>query len=89
MARLLAQREREGLTYRELSERSGVPAHTLSWWAWKLRQDAASRPPFVELEELSPTATIELETARGHVLSLREGFDPALLRRVLEALASC
>jgi len=40
-------------------------------------------------QESSPTATIELETSRGHVLRLREGFDPALLRRVLEALASC
>ena len=50
---------------------------------WQAERD---KFPFVELEELSPTATIELETARGHVLSLREGFDPALLRRVLEAL---
>ena len=91
MARLLAQRERQGLTYRELSERSGIPAHTLSWWAWKLRQDPVPRPSFVELEleEATPTPAIEVETPGGHVLRLREDFDPALLRRVLEVLATC
>ncbi len=31
MERLLRKRERRGLTYRELSEESGVPVPTLSW----------------------------------------------------------
>ena len=36
---LLAEREREGLTMRALSERSGVPVQTLSYWASKLRRE--------------------------------------------------
>ena len=39
MMGLLEEREREGLTMRALSERSGVPVHTLSYWASKLRRE--------------------------------------------------
>lgn len=34
MERWLALGEREGLTFRELAERSGIPVGTLAWWAW-------------------------------------------------------
>jgi len=37
MRRWLARRERLGLTLRELSVETGVPAGTLGHWAWKLR----------------------------------------------------
>ena len=50
MRLLLARRDRRSLTYRELSEECGIPAHTLSWWAWKLRSEAPAEPSFVELE---------------------------------------
>ena len=45
--RLLAERDREGLTWVALSERSGVPISTLQEWARRLR--AESRPAFVEV----------------------------------------
>lgn len=37
--RLLALRESEGLSLRELARRSGIPVGTLSWWAHKLRNE--------------------------------------------------
>ena len=37
---LLAQREREGLTYEQLARRSGLAANTLAWWRWRLRVSA-------------------------------------------------
>ena len=42
MARLLALRESQGLSLRDLSDRSGIPTGTLSWWAHHLRQE---QPP--------------------------------------------
>ena len=59
MRRWLALRERRGLTYRELSERTGVSQGTLGYWAWKLRQEdreaaAEEQPGFVELVGIRP-----------------------------------
>ena len=54
MAALLARRERDGLTLRELSEKTGIPFGTLSWWSWRLRQEPDRRPrnpPFVEVKD--------------------------------------
>jgi len=65
MRRWLALRERRGLTYRELSERTGVSQGTLGYWAWKLRQEdreaaAEEQPGFVELvareDQAGPTS---------------------------------
>ena len=49
--RLLSERESKGLSLRALSDRSGIPAGTLSWWSHKLRteESAESTPTFVEL----------------------------------------
>lgn len=92
IARLLAQRERRGLTYRELSERSGVAAQTLSWWAWKLRREATESPPaFVEVELPvdEPGPAFEVEAPGGFVLRVPPDFDASALRRLLEVLAAC
>jgi len=65
IARLLEQRERGGLTYRELSQRCGLSPRTLSWWAWKLRREGAgSSPAFVEVDvaDREPCSSVELET---------------------------
>jgi len=92
IARLLAQRERQGLTYRELSERSGVAAHTLSWWAWKLRREAAeSTPAFVEVELPAgePGSAFEVELPGGVVLRVPPDFDASALRRLLGVFRAC
>jgi len=54
MRRWLALRERQGLTYGELSAKTGVSRGTLGYWAWKLRQEdreaaVGREPSFVEL----------------------------------------
>lgn len=45
MERLLSLRESAGLSLRSLSERSGIPVGTLSWWSHELRRDR-SQPGF-------------------------------------------
>lgn len=40
MKDLLALREREGLSLRELASETGIPVGTLSWWSHRLRQEA-------------------------------------------------
>jgi hypothetical protein len=42
-------REREGLTYAELSERCGLAVATLAWWSWRLRRDAKGSQGFSEV----------------------------------------
>jgi len=42
IGRCLALREREGLTFRALPERSGIPSGTLAWWAWRARKQQSS-----------------------------------------------
>lgn len=42
-------REERGLSLRALSERSGIPVGTLSWWTHQLRA-AASRTDFVAVK---------------------------------------
>ena len=51
MERLLSQRESKGLSLRTLSDRSGIPVGTLSWWSHRLRSEepTESMPTFVEL----------------------------------------
>ena len=49
IAALLALREREGLTYAELSERCGLAATTLSWWSCRLRRESRSKTAFREV----------------------------------------
>jgi hypothetical protein len=89
--RLLQSRERRGLTYRELAEESGVSVHTLSWWAWKLRQEEREKVAFVELgvAEEARGAGIEVELSSGHRLHVCPGFDADTLRRVVAVLGSC
>ena len=50
MRELLALRDSDGLTLREVSELCGVPQGTLSWWASELwRRDVSPSPEFVEV----------------------------------------
>ena len=42
VVRLLARREREVLTYQELSRRCGIPAGTLAWWQRRLKEGRES-----------------------------------------------
>lgn len=96
MKLLLAQREREGLTYAELAKLTGESRHGLSWWAWKLRQESRGvrgrRKGFVEVELAADarveSGEIEVILAHGRRLSIRPGFDESTLRRIVAVLES-
>ena len=71
MRGLLERREQQGLTFRELSEQTGVPSGTLASWAWKLRQESeeaarVSRPASAFLE-LVPTPR-EVQVSRVEIV---------------------
>jgi len=81
---ILDQRDREGLTYEELAERTGVAKSTLSWWSWRRRREGVERkdggrtPRFAEVvttpERPGDGRGIELTTASGLELRVPPGF---------------
>ena len=91
MARLLAMREREGLTFVELSEETGVPASTLAWWSSRLRRERESGQTLVPVdvvdEKASGDSGVEVEVADGAVIRLARGFDAGTLTRAIEVLS--
>lgn len=100
MRRLLARRDREGLTYAELARRSGESAHSLSWWAWRLRQEDGQRDKagraraaeFIEVKlseepEGEDATGLELVLSSGHRVLIRQGFNEESLRRLVRALS--
>jgi transcriptional regulator with XRE-family HTH domain len=71
IGRLLAVRERERLSLRALSERSGIPVGTLSWWTHRLRQGSAGAA-FREVK------VVEADDASGQAA---QGTEPELTLR--------
>ena len=63
MRSLLVRREREGLTFRELSAQSGVPFGTLASWAWKLRQEFFAAIPVKRRRSHRAPGFVELVAA--------------------------
>jgi len=94
MRRWLAERERDGLTFYELSKRSGVPATTLSGWARKVRAEPScdSRVRFVELRAATPIDRpnrVEIVTRTACKLRVDLGADPDQVARLVAALDRC
>ena len=95
MRRLLALREREGLTLAELARRTRVPAGTLAWWSSRLRDERHhdARPAFVEVaaepQVSEAGAALEVVLGNGRRVMVRRGFDEGELRRLVELLESC
>lgn len=96
-AEVLALRRREGLSFRELEEQTGIGESTLRVWVRRARgarrarakaAPAAPAPRFVEVEvgRTAQTRAFEIEVAGGRVVRVGPGFDAAELRRLLVAL---
>jgi hypothetical protein len=87
---LLAEREETGETYRELEERSGIPAPTLAWWRRRLRDASASEEiEVVEVEPIKlqlPGSHLEIVWPGGAVVRVPPGFDTETLGAVLDLL---
>lgn len=90
--RLLELRQAERLTYQQLSERSGVPVHVLTYRASRDRQSARQKESvpatFVEVLDRPPFAagSIEVIGPLGHRVVVTSSSDADLLERVLRAL---
>jgi len=88
MTRLLALREREGLSLRELAEQFDIPEGTLSWWAHRLR--AEKRPAFTEVRMSKEASAERVETGAPVRLRLPGGvvaeFDGDLANQVADTL---
>jgi hypothetical protein len=98
MRRWLELREERGLTFRELSERTGVAPGTLACWAWKLRQESAEPQPkrggksaFVELVPVGGDAVgrVEVVTKNERRLLVDASIAPEVLERLVSALERC
>jgi hypothetical protein len=89
--RLLSQRCAEGLSFRELSERCGIPIPTLSYWSGKLQRERACGEPRlvpVEVVDEATAASIAIEVGPGLRVLVGANFDAVHLSRVLSVLTS-
>jgi len=83
--RLLAERDRDGLTWRALSERSGVPISTLQKWMRRVREESA--PSFVEVGSVEVVPDVfEIDLAGGRRIRVPMRFDPEALRSLVGVL---
>ena len=90
ISKLLAMREREGLTYQELSERCGLAAATLSWWSWRLRRESRSGFAEVVVQEgpgsEEGTGGVRLQLCCDVLVEVSPDFDADTLGRVIDVV---
>ena len=97
MRALLALREAEGLTMRELAAASEVPSGTLSWWAAEIRRRdraAAADPDFVEILVASADEHTDEDAALCFEIALTGGVRVVVparygLARLVRELSTC
>ena len=92
-------RLREGLTFRALSERSGIPVKTLHRWHARFREEkegladhgSSRASAFVELIDAERAAPSRIEIVLKHDrrVIVWDDFDPSMLVRVVRALEQC
>jgi transcriptional regulator with XRE-family HTH domain len=98
MERWLRVREREGLSFAEVAQRSGIPVGTLANWAGRLRRSATdvATEGFVELvaagdssgAETAGIDVVTLRSASGARIELRGRFAEQMVARLLEQMGS-
>lgn len=91
--RLFSLRECEGLSLRELADRSGIPVGTLSWWSHRLRTEAA--PAFTEVRvadepadaPAGPAGVVRLRLPGGAVAEFEGEFADRVSSALIEGMA--
>jgi transcriptional regulator with XRE-family HTH domain len=84
---LLARKEAEGISYKQLAAETGIPESTLVLWLTRLRKERGDPTPFVEVRpEAPPRAGVEVLLASGHRVAVEPNFDEQTLVRVARAL---
>lgn len=81
--------QKSGLSAKDFAARERIESRRLVWWRWKLQSsspeqrflpvrvvDAAARPA-------GASVPLEIALPNGRVVRVPEGFDPAMLERVL------
>lgn len=88
--RVVAAWRRSGLSASAFARKYGVHEKRLLRWRRRVSEPVVSRfhPVQVERSSAPVAAPIEVVLAGGERLVVREGFDPILLRQVLETLES-
>lgn len=95
---VLEQRRSRGLTYRQLSEESGVPTPTIASWVRRERREtapvdtahASGRLISVNLRPEPGERVLRIELGAGLTLAVDRCADPEILARVLaQLLAAC
>ena len=86
-AAALATWQASGVSLRAYCRRRGWNPERLRYW--QRRSDPATRPPsgFVEVRPDGRDGHLEISMANGARIQVCTGFDPTLLRAVVEALA--
>lgn len=96
----MQEKDDEGLSYQQLSLRSGVPVPTLAGWRRRLRLRGEGGAGFVELharhasrsvsvpgaDDAGPSTSVRIVLANGRRLEVDRGFDDAPLVARLVAL---
>lgn len=90
-AQRVAAWKNSGLSASAFAALHGFQAHSLYFWSsrLRLRDDAPSEVRFAQIVQAPsppPSLPLEILLATGHVVRVSSGFDPALLRAVLEVL---
>lgn len=93
MARLFQERADQGLTYKQLSERSGIAIPTLGYWGSKFRRErdeaeATGERSFVKVSVVTAAHPDAVTVEIGESVRLRvaPGFDELHLVRLIAAL---
>ena len=93
-AERVAQWERSGLTAAAFATRAGVNAHTLTYWKWRLRSAARTKPigvGFVEMipsiaRETSVSEVVDVTSPTGYRLRVPADVACDRLRALLDVL---
>jgi hypothetical protein len=93
MTQVLARRERQGLSWPELSRATGMPTSTLRWWQRRLRQaeglrGAGRRFLQVVVTREPETPALTVVVGNGRRVIVPADFDAEHLRRVIAAVES-